>query len=67
MEKFKTLFLRESPTLSTNPPTSVQFVHDPPLYPNLKQKKKHAPPPPHITLFIGEQVFFHSNSDKNQA
>ena len=31
-------FLREPP-LSTNPPISEQFFHDPPLCPNFKNKK----------------------------
>ena len=32
-------FLREHPPLSTNPPISEQFFHDPPLCPNFKNKK----------------------------
>ena len=34
----KPLFLRKRPPLSTNPPISEQFFHDPPLCPNFKNK-----------------------------
>ena len=36
------LFLRRPPAITTNPPISDQFFHDPPLCPNFKNKN---PPP----------------------
>ena len=33
------------PPLSTNPPISEQFFHDPPLCPNFKDKKPPTPTP----------------------
>ena len=43
MKQFGTaLFSKRTPPLSTNPPISKQFFHDPPLCPTFKNKN---PPP----------------------
>ena len=36
----------DPPPLSTNPPISERFFHNPPLCPNFKNKKSPTSPPP---------------------